>query len=305
MANNKLSQAPSNTLAQKPKKFSEFMQSDAVKKLIATTLQDPKRAQRFAASIISAVSANPKLQECEQTTVLSSALLGEALNLSPSSSLGQYWLIPYKNNKTNITVCQFQIGVNGYKQLAMRSGQYLDIDAIEVREGEYKGRDKQTGKPIFEFIDDDDVRESLPIIGFLAYFELLNGFKKSVYFSMEKMIKHADKYSQAFSRKTYEDIQNGKVPADQMWKYSSPWYSDFTGQALKTVIKNLLSKWGILSIELQNAVEYDQGVGVVRDGKLSGVDYVDNPAEDFVIEPATVSDDNQKSDPTLFDDPLK
>lgn len=305
MANNKLSQAPSNTLAQKPKKFSEFMQSDAVKKLIATTLQDQKRAQRFAASIISAVSANPKLQECEQTTVLSSALLGEALNLSPSSSLGQYWLIPYKNNKTNISVCQFQIGVNGYKQLAMRSGQYLDIDAIEVREGEYKGRDKQTGKPIFEFIDDDDVRESLPIIGFLAYFELLNGFKKSVYFSMEKMIKHADKYSQAFSRKTYEDIQNGKVPQDQMWKYSSPWYSDFTGQALKTVIKNLLSKWGILSIELQNAVEYDQGVGVVRDGKLTGVDYVDNPAEDFVIEPAPVPDDNQKSDPTLFDDPLK
>ena len=101
--------------------------------------------------------------------------------MAPSAALGQYWLIPYKNNKTGITVCQFQLGVAGYKQLAMRSGQYLDIDAIEVREGEYKGRDKQTGKPVFEFFDDDDVRESLPIIGYLAYFELLNGFKKSGY----------------------------------------------------------------------------------------------------------------------------
>ena len=278
--------APSNTLAQKPqKKFSVFMQSDAVKNLINTTLQDPKRAQRFSAAIVSAVSANPKLQECEATTVLSSALLGEALNLSPSAALGQYWLIPYKNNKTGISVCQFQLGVNGYKQLAMRSGQYLDIDAIEVREGEYKGRDKQTGKPVFEFFDDDDVRESLPVIGFLAYFELLNGFKKSVYFSMEKMLKHADKYSQAFSRKTYEDIQAGNIPQTEMWKYSSPWYTDFQGQALKTVLKNLLSKWGILSIELQNAVEYDQGVGVIKDGKLTGVEYVDNTDNEIVIDP--------------------
>lgn len=290
--------APSNTLAQKPqKKFSVFMQSDAVKNLINTTLQDPKRAQRFSAAIVSAVSANPKLQECEATTVLSSALLGEALNLSPSAALGQYWLIPYKNNKTGVSVCQFQLGVNGYKQLAMRSGQYLDIDAIEVREGEYKGRDKQTGKPVFEFFDDDDVRESLPIIGYLAYFELLNGFKKSVYFSMEKMMKHADKYSQAFSRKTYEDIQAGKIPQGEIWKYSSPWYTDFNGQALKTVLKNLLSKWGILSIELQNAVEYDQGVGVIKEGKLTGVEYVDNTDDEIVIEPVGESASVVEEDP--------
>lgn len=289
---------PSNTLAQKPqKKFSVFMQSDAVKNLINTTLQDPKRAQRFSAAIVSAVSANPKLQECEATTVLSSALLGEALNLSPSAALGQYWLIPYKNNKTGVSVCQFQLGVNGYKQLAMRSGQYLDIDAIEVREGEYKGRDKQTGKPVFEFFDDDDVRESLPIIGYLAYFELLNGFKKSVYFSMEKMMKHADKYSQAFSRKTYEDIQAGKIPQGEIWKYSSPWYTDFNGQALKTVLKNLLSKWGILSIELQNAVEYDQGVGVIKEGKLTGVEYVDNTDDEIVIEPVGESASVVEEDP--------
>ena len=268
--------------------------------IIARFCQNAKRAQRFSAAIVSAVSANPKLQECEATTVLSSALLGEALNLSPSAALGQYWLIPYKNNKTGITVCQFQLGVAGYKQLAMRSGQYLDIDAIEVREGEYKGRDKQTGKPVFEFFDDDDVRESLPIIGYLAYFELLNGFKKSVYFSMEKMMKHADKYSQAFSRKAYEDIQAGKIPQTDMWKYSSPWYTDFNGQALKTVLKNLLSKWGILSIELQNAVEYDQGVGVIRDGKLTGVEYVDNTGDEIVIEPTSSAEPAPKDE-----DPFK
>ena len=112
------------------------------------------------------------------------------------------------------------------------------------------------------------------------------------------MLKHADKYSQAFSRKTYEDIQNGKVPQTEMWKYSSPWYTDFQGQALKTVLKNLLSKWGILSIELQNAVEYDQGVGVIKEGKLTGVEYVDNTDDEIVIEPVG------EATPAIEEDPF-
>lgn len=288
--------ATNNSLTKTTKKtFSVFMQGESVKNLINSTLKDPKRAQRFCTAIVSAVSNNPKLQECEQSTVLSCALLGEALNLSPSATLGQYYLIPFKNNKLGTTVCQFQLGVKGYKQLAMRSGQYLDIDAIEVREGEYKGRDKTTGKPVFEFISDDDVRESLPIIGYLAYFELLNGFKKSVYFSSEKMMKHADRYSQAFSREAYEKIQAGKMPQSEMWKYSSPWYTDYNAQALKTVLKNLLSQWGILSIDMQNAIEYDQGTGVIRDGKLDGVEYVD--AVEAPEEPAVTIDQPTEADP--------
>lgn len=259
----------------KPAPFSAVISSDSYKKLINNTLRDPKRANRFVASITSAVSANPALQQCDSATIVSAGLLGESLELSPSPVLAQFYMVPYKDNKNNRMVAQFQLGVAGYKQLAIRSGQYADIDAIEIREGEYKGRDKTTGKPVFEFIEDDTIRENTPIIGYLAYFELLNGFKKQVYFSHEKMLNHADQYSKAFSRKKYEDLLAGKIPQGEMWKYSSPWYTGFNGMALKTVIRQLLSKWGILSIEMQTAIASDMGT-IKEDGS---VDYVDNAPE--------------------------
>lgn len=262
-------------------KFTAVISSDGYQKMINSTLRDPKRANRFVASVTSAVVTNPKLQECDPATIISAALLGEGLELSPSPQLAQFYLIPYKDKNRGM-IAQFQLGVNGYKQLAMRSGQYSDIDSIEVRQGEYKGRDKETGKPVFEFIEDDDVRESVPIIGYLAYFELLNGFRKRVYFSHEKMIKHADLYSQAFKRKSYEDLQAGRIPKEDLWKYSSPWYSDFTGMALKTVIRQLISKWGIMSIEMQDAYTKDMGV-IQQDG---AVEYVDNePTEEIKQQP--------------------
>lgn len=274
----KVTQGLQQTTA-KPK-FSSVISSDAYKKLINNTLSDPKRVVRFVATLTSAVATIPKLQTCDHNTIISSALVGESLNLSIAPGLGQFYLIPFEDRRNNRTVCTAQIGVNGYKQLAMRTGQYLDIDAIEVRKGEYKGRDKFTGKPTFEFVSDDDVREELPIIGYLAYFELLNGFKKSIYFSQEKMLKHADKYSQAFSREAYEKILAGKMDASEMWKYKSPWYDSFTGQSLKTVLKQLLSKWGILSTELVDAIRADQGVPVVEDGNIVSVEYVDHSPEE-------------------------
>lgn len=266
--------AVSNNISpnRKPTPFSAIISSDGYKKLINNTLRDPKRANRFVASVTSAVSANPALQKCDPASIVSSALLGESLNLSPSPVLGQFYMVPYNDRKHNRTVAQFQLGVAGYKQLAIRSGQYRDIDAIEIHEGEYKGRDRETGKPIFEFIEDDSVRESAPVIGYLAYLEMLNGFKKSVYFSHEKMLNHADTYSAAFSRQKYEDLQAGKIPKSEAWKYSSPWYSGFTGMALKTVLRQLLSKWAVLSIDMQTAITSDMGT-INEDGS---VDYVDN-----------------------------
>lgn len=289
--------AVSNSLVEKQKKpsFVATISTEGYKKLINSTLRDPKRANRFVASVTSAVSASPTLQECEAKSIISCALLGEGLELSPSPQLGQFYMVPYKQKEKcdqagNVlvparTVAQFQLGVNGYKQLAIRSGQYLDIDAIEIREGEYKGRNKENGKPMFEFIEDDEVRENSPIVGYLAYFELLNGFKKSVYFSHEKMLNHADKYSQAFSRQKYEDLQAGKIPQRELWKYSSPWYSGFTGMALKTVIRQLISKWGIVSIEMQTAIDKDMAA-INEDGS---VDYVDNSydAEPMLADPST------------------
>ena len=269
--------AVTNSLVKSQKKapFSAVISSDGYKKLINNTLRDPQRANRFVASVTSAVSANPLLQECDASTIVSSALLGESLNLSPSPVLGQFYMVPYNDKKNNRTVAQFQLGVAGYKQLAIRSGQYRDLDAIEIREGEYKGRDRETGKPMFEFIEDDDIRENTPIVGYLAYFELINGFKKSVYFSHEKMLNHADKYSKAFSREKYEALQSGEIPRTEAWKYSSPWYTGFTGMALKTVIRQLISKWGILSIDLQSAITNDMAT-INEDGTA---DYIDNASD--------------------------
>lgn len=255
-----------NQLQSKPK-FSVAIQTDAYKKLINNTLGDPKRANKFIASISSAVATNPQLQKCDAGSILSGALLGEALNLSPSPQLGQFFLVPYdKKQKINgewVVVesnAQFQLGYKGYIQLAIRSGQYKDIDVIDVREGEYLGRDKITGKHQFEFIENEVERENKPIIGYMAYFEYLNGFYKNIYWSKEKMQKHALEYSQAYA----SDVKKGTT-------YSF-WSKDFNGMAFKTMLRQLISKWGVMSVEIQEAITKDMSV-VKEDGSF---DYVDN-----------------------------
>lgn len=254
-----------------------YLNQDAVKQQI-NSIVGGKRGTAFITSIVSAVQATPALQECTNSSILSAALLGESLNLSNSPSLGQFWIIPFNNKKKGVKEAQFQLGANGFKQLAMRTGQYKDIDFLEIHKGEYKGRDKYTGKQVFEFIEDDDEREALPVIGYMAYFELLNGFRKSVYWTKTKMEKHADKYSQAFSLDAYRKLQEGKIPQSDLWKYSSYWYSNFAGMAEKTLIKHLLSKWGILSTELITAIDADMAV-INEDGSK---DYVDN--DDSIID---------------------
>ena len=171
-------------------------------------------------------------------------------------------------------VAQFILGAKGYKQLAMRSGQYQDIDVIEIKEGEYKGRDKATGKQLFEFIEDDDKRDSLPTIGYMAYFELLNGFRKTVYWTKNKMIRHADTYSQAFNAQKYDDYISGKIPQEELYKYSSFWYKNFTEMAFKTLLRYLLSQWGIMSIEMQKAIDLDNAT-VNENGEVSYVEFED------------------------------
>ena len=257
-----------NQLQSKPK-FSLAIQSEGYKKLINNTLGDPKRSAKFIAAISSAVATNPGLQECDAGSILSGALLGEALNLSPSPQLGQYYLVPFDQKKYNEKTkkyeviskkAQFQLGYKGYIQLAIRSGQYKDIDVIEVREGEYLGRNKITGKHQFEFIEDEVERENKPIIGYMAYFEYLNGFYKNLYWSKEKMQKHALEYSQAYS----SDVKKGT-------NYSF-WSKDFDGMAFKTMLRQLISKWGIMSIDMQEALTKDMSV-IKEDGTC---DYVDN-----------------------------
>ena len=290
-------QTPSNSLAQKAKpKFSVAIQSDAYKNLINNTLNDPKRASRFIANITSAVSVNPTLQECDAATILSAGLLGEALNLSPSPQLGQFYMVPYEDKRRNCKVAQFQLGYKGYIQLAIRSGQYRKINVLPIKESELVSFDPMTEEIEVNLIEDDEVREKTPTAGYYAMFEYTNGFRKAIYWSYKKMLNHADQYSKAFSKKSYEDLKANKIPQSDLWKYSSFWYKNFDDMACKTMLRQLISKWGIMSIEMQKALEYDQGVGIVKDGKTSGVEYVDSPDADLVIEPS-IPTEPQGEDP--------
>ena len=182
----------------------------------------------------------------------------------------------------------------------MRSGQYTDLDVIEIKEGEYKGKDKKTGKTVFEFIEDDDVREGLPTVGYMAYFELVNGFRKQIYWTKGKMLSHADKYSPAFSKDgevvhtrygekqkvSYEDFVAGNYDQNDAWLYSSFWYKSFDEMAFKTMLRQLISKWGIMSVEMQDAFTHDDAV-IAEDGTASYVEYDDSANVDYEGEPAT------------------
>lgn len=251
--------------AQQKPKFSVAITTKGYQALIANTLRDPARVRRFTASITSAVAVNPALQECDAGTILAGALLGESLNLSPSPQLGQYYLVPFKNRRANKTDAQFVLGYKGYIQLALRSGQYADLDVTEIKQGEYLGKDPMTGKPKFQFIEDDDQRDALPTVGYMAYFEYMNGFRKVLYWSKEKMMNHADTYSKAFSRQKYEELLAGKIPESEMWKYSSFWYKSFDDMAKKTMLRQLISRWGVMSIEMTKALESDNAVAAVAD----------------------------------------
>lgn len=262
------------TASKNKPRFSVAIQSDAYKKLINNTLGDPKRAQRFIASISSAVAANPTLQECDAGTIVSAALLGESLELSPSPQLGQYYIVPY-NNKDKGKAAQFQLGYKGYMQLAIRSGYYKKLTVLEIKEGELQSFNPIEEEIHISMIEDEQQREAAETIGYYAMFEYLNGFRKAIYWSRKKMESHADKYSKAFNLQAFQKLKAGEIPAKDMWKYSSFWYKDFDAMACKTMLRQLISKWGIMSVELQTAFEKDAGI-LHEDGTT---EFVENEEE--------------------------
>lgn len=241
------------------KKFNNLINSSLMRTKI-TQMVGATDSQEFITSITSAVNNNPALAECEPQSIISAALLGQSLHLKPSPQLGYFYMVPFNSRSKGCKEAQFQIGYKGYLQMAIRTNDYVDIDAIEIREGEYKGRNKFTGKPEFEFIEDDEVRENLPVVGYMAYFEMKNGYIKRLYWSKTKMENHADTYSMAFNLKTYQKLQEGKIPQEEMWKYSSFWYKNFDEMAKKTMLRQLLSKHALLSTELERAVTSDNAV---------------------------------------------
>ena len=261
--------AKTNKSTNKPK-FSVAIQSDTYKNLINQTLGDKDRATRFIASISSAVATNTDLQQCDAGTILSGALLGESLNLSPSPQLGQYYLVPFNKkvkgvdgDESYIKVAQFQLGYKGYIQLAIRSGQYKKLNVLAIKKGELIKYDPLNEEIEVNLMEDEEERENAETIGYYAMFEYTNGFRKSLYWSKSKMEKHALKYSKGYS-------------AHKGYTF---WEKDFDVMAYKTMLRQLISKWGIMSIDMQQAVEKDM-TAINTDGTY---EYVDNE-EDTIIE---------------------
>lgn len=258
--------AVNNSLAKQAKKpsFGMTINSDGYKRMINQTLGDPKKASRFVTAISSAVATNPALQNCDAATIVSAGLLGETLNLSPSPQLGQYYLVPFNDRKNSRTVAQFQIGYKGMLQLAQRSGEYKRINAMAVKEGELISYNPFDDEIDLQYIEDEEQRENLPTIGYYAMFEYHNGFRKVLYWSRAKMEQHALKYSQGYRAK----------------KGYTFWEKDFDAMGVKTMLRQLISKWGVMSIEMQKAYEADGGV-ITASGE---VEYVDTPAEQPIPE---------------------
>lgn len=259
-----------------------YLTNDAVKNQINKVVGG-KNGTRFVSSIVSAVQTTPALQECTNNSILNAALLGEALGLSPSPQLGQFYMVPFKNNKKNCKEAQFQLGYKGYIQLAIRSGYYKKLNVLPIKEGELIRYDPLNEELEVDLIEDDILREEAETIGYYAMFEYENGFRKTLYWSKKKMQAHADKYSSAYSLKIAGDIAQGKIPEKDMWKYSSFWYKDFDAMAMKTMLRQLISKWGIMSIDMQNAFDKDMAV-IHEDGTAEYVDNSENSTEDVVAD---------------------
>ena len=266
-------------VAQRPK-FSAMISTPGYQKMINNTLKDPARVRRFVASITSAVAINPTLQECDPATILSGALLGESLNLSPSPQLGQYYLVPFNNTKKGCKDAQFQLGYKGYVQLALRSGYYKRINVLDVKAGELTRWNPLTEEIQLDLMVDELERENTETIGYVASFEYLNGFTKTIYWSREKMEQHAIRYSKGYAAK----------------KGYTFWEKDFDAMAFKTMLRQLISKWGVMSIDLQKAFEADstlEDAEFVQAAEISQPDVIDMPATDDngeVIEGETVEE---------------
>lgn len=278
----------SNNLTNKPKgkitlhqatpaNIRTAMANKSMQVQLAAMISDPKRRDSMVSSMVGMVQQTPDLQNCELSSVYNASIAGEALKLP--YGFGYWYAVPRANNKKGKELgfnrgeykeATFQMGYKGFIQLAMRAGEYKDMDVFEVKEGELKNPHRRRHS-IDDFLYLED-HEELPTIGYFAYFIMLNGFVKGIYMTKKSAIAHATEYS-FFKNDIYEKLSKGQPVADA-WKYSSQWYTDFDMMAEKTILKRLLSRWAILSVEMQSAIKADQAV---VNEKGEPVAYLDNP----------------------------
>lgn len=243
------------TTQQQNMSLSELMHSPAVVGKLNEVWNSPQMANSFMSSVISVANGNPQLRKAEPMSIIGAAMVAATMQLQVIPTLGQCYIIPYGSK------AQFQVGYLGLLQLCQRSGQFKKILAAPVHEGEYISGDEFDEDYVF----DRKQRKSDKVIGYMAKFELLNGFTKVAYWDIDKVKAHATKFSQAF--------RSG---------FNSPWKSDFDAMAMKTVMKSIL-KYAPKSIEMQNAVTFDQAVINTNTSDVQDLDidafapeYVDN-----------------------------
>lgn len=213
-----------------------------------------ERAAGFVTSVLQTVASNDMLRKADPTTVFHAAAVAATLDLPINNNLGFAYIIPYNTKQSDgsfKTVAQFQMGYKGFIQLAQRSGQFKTISATHVYEGQLVSENPLTG-----FVFDFSKKTSDKIIGYASYFELLNGFQKTMYMTTEDINKHGKRFSKTFQR------------GFGLWK------DDFDGMAIKTVIKLILSKYAPLSIEMKHAVISDQAL--INDSDTEDITYIDN-----------------------------
>lgn len=207
-----------------------LMENPSIKKRFEGVLKE--KAPQYMSSIVNLVNSDTNLQKCDGMSVIASCMVAATMDLPVDKNLGYAWVVPYGSR------AQFQMGYKGYIQLALRTGQYKAINVVEIREGELV-----SWNPLTEEIEVDfSKRESEAVIGYAGYFKLINGFEKTVFWTKEEVNNHANKFSKTVNSK------------------NSVWKSNFDAMAKKTVLRNLLSKWGILSIEMQKAYTADENL---------------------------------------------
>lgn len=249
------------------KQFNTFIANPRTQDYLTTVLADKKAS--FVNNITALVTNNATLQVCKPDTLMFACLKATALDLPLDQNLGFAYVLPYKDNKKGETLAQFQMGYKGFVQLALRTGQFKTLNATEVHEGELVDEDFVTGKLTFKKAEN---RESLPVIGYVAYFKLLNGFEKYLYMTAAEMKAHALRFSQTY-KKGYG-----------LWADKEM----FNSMAKKTVLKLLLSKYAPLSVEMQSALNADQAVLKSEEN----VEYVDSEP-DVQPQPETTTESAQ------------
>lgn len=259
------------------KVFNQAIANPKTQEYLQAVLGEKKSS--FINNLTALVAGSKQLQACKPMSVMYAAIKATALDLPLDPNLGFAYVIPYKNNKEGDTDAQFQIGYKGFIQLAMRSGQYRTINVRDVREGEIIGEDFVSGDLRFKKLSSN--REKATIIGYVAFFRLVNGFEKMMFWTVDEVKQHAITYSKTFGS-TIKNIRE-----------ASKWTTDFDAMAKKTALKLLLSKYGILSVEMKNALTSDQLVVNERGEDM----YEDNPnIEDAIAEeiPVTQEIENKK-----------